>query len=85
MYPVAFVTTVQPWMLAWALTTSAFLTMSIIALWSRGKTVRQVVAGSLIAYPLVVLATCVVATVGTGWSIIDVEVIRVIPRTIEHD
>lgn len=84
MYPVAFVLTVQPWLLIWVLATSFFVTVSIIAVWSRGKTVREVIKRALITYPIVAALGAIAVTIATGWSVAEVETIRVVPHEVDY-
>ena len=82
MYPIAFVTTVQPWLAAWVLSISFFLTIGVVALLSRGRRRRQVIWMLALGYA----ATVVLVGLGT-WLLLDiqmvsVEVLSVEPRSI---
>ena len=82
MYPVAFVTTIQPWIALWVLVTSFFVTMAAVALASRGRTLKQLFWMSLLGYPAIVVAVGVGAALFTGWSMLQFEVVHVTPTAL---
>lgn len=77
MYPVAFVTTVQPYLLGWVLAIAFFITLAVVAALSRGRSWRQIVSW----FVLVFLGVGVVATLAVTYvvdiHVIEVEVVRV--------
>ncbi len=79
MYPVALITTIQPWVTAWVLAISFFVTMLIVALVAKHRTAKQVAAMALLGY----LATTIAVGVGTaqlsGLQMVTVEVVSVTP------
>ena len=80
MYPVAFVTTVQPYLLAWVLAISFFVTMALVALMSKGKTWKQIAWMSVLSYGVVSIVTLLATTYFLDIQVIDLETFWVQPR-----
>ena len=79
MYPVAFITTVQPWLTAWVLAISFFLTMLFVALLAKDRTPKQVVLMACVGYIVMVAVVGVGSTTLSGFQMVSVEVVSVSP------
>lgn len=85
MYPIAFITTIQPWLAAWVLSISFFLTMLFVALMSRGRTFKQVVALALVGYAAMTIVVGLGTSFFMGLKMVTVEVVSVSPRSLIDD
>lgn len=81
MYPVAFITTVQPWIAAWVLAISFFLTLLVVALVSRGRTARQVATMFALGYVATVIVVALTTSALLGFQAVQLEVVSVEPRS----
>ena len=74
--PVAVVTTLQPYLLAWVVGITFFVTLTLVAMISRGRTFKELAAIFVGCFLLLLTAT----TLSTRWvvdiQIVDVEIIR---------
>lgn len=82
MYPVAFITTVQPWVAVWVFAISFFITIMLVALLGRDRSARQLVLMTIVGY----IATTTVVGLGigllSGLQMVEVEVVSVTPRSL---
>ena len=82
MYPIAFVTTVQPWVTAWVVLIAFFLSMAGTALVSRGRSLRQVATMFVVGWCLLTVAVGVGTGFVAGLDFVTVEVVSVTPRSM---
>lgn len=80
MYPMAFVTTVQPYLFLWVLAISFFLTLTFVALVSKGKTWRAITATFLASYLVLTVVVTLCTTMLLDIQVMQVEVVWVEPR-----
>ena len=85
MYPVAFITTVQPWIAAWVLAISFFLTMLVVALIAKGRSPKQVAVMTGVGYVLMVVVVGAGTAFFSGLNMVTVEVVHVEPKVIFQD
>lgn len=77
MYPVALVTTLQPFLLGWVLAIAFFVTLAVVAALSRGRTWRQILAWFLLVYLGVAVSTTLAVTYVVDIHVVEIEVVRV--------
>lgn len=82
MYPVAFITTVQPWVAAWVLSISFFLTMLVVALLARERSIRQLLVMTVVAYVMITISVGLTTAMLSGLQMVDVEVVSVTPSRL---
>ena len=82
MYPVAFITTVQPWVAVWVLAISFFITIMVVALLGRDRPPRQLIAMALLGYVATVMAVGLGIGMLSGLEMVEVEVVSVSPRSL---
>ena len=80
MYPVALITTVQPWIAAWVMSLSFFLTLMIVALLAKDRTVRQLAMMAVVTYIAVIIAVGLGTAVISGFQMVEFEVVSVMPK-----
>ncbi len=81
MYPVAFVTTVQPYLLTWVIAISFFLCLAVVALMSKGKDWKQVLLMFGGGYVVTAVIVTLVSSMLLDIAIMQVEVVSVEPRS----
>lgn len=76
MKPVAVVTTIQPYLLAWVVAITFFVSLTLVAVISRGRSLKQFVGIFVVCFFVLLTAT----TLSTRWvvdiHVVDVEFIR---------
>lgn len=80
MYPMAFITTVQPYLFAWALAISFFLTITVVALLSRDKSWKQIAALAIGGYFVMTVIVTLCTSVFLDLQVMQVEMVWVEPR-----
>lgn len=80
MYPMAFITTVQPYLLAWVLAISFFITLAVAALLSRDKTWKQTAALAAGCFVVVAVIVGLCSSMVLDIHVMDVEMVWVPPR-----
>lgn len=85
MYPVAFVTTVQPYLFAWVLAISFFLSLTFVALVSRTRDWKQVLLTFAGTYAVMTVIVTLCTSVFLDIRVMDVEVVHVAPREAFDD
>ncbi len=73
--PVAVITTVQPILLMWVLAIAFFVTMTLVALFSKNRTWKEILIMFIVGYFGVVLVTLVSSELVVGVDVLQVELI----------
>jgi len=78
--PVAVITTIQPFLLFWAMSIAFFLTMTIVAIISKNKTWREVGLLFLVSYLVVISCTMLASEFVLGVEIFRMEIVTYDPQ-----
>ncbi len=81
MYPMAFITTIQPYLFGWVLAISFFITLAAVALLSRGKELKQIALLSVGCFVVVSVIVTLCTSMVLEIHVMEVEMVWVPPRT----
>lgn len=82
--PLAIITTVQPFLLFWTMAIAFFLTLTLVAVISKGRTWKEIGAIFALSYLVVVLLTLFTSEVIVGVDILRFESVTYNPyQTVE--
>lgn len=73
--PIALITTVQPYLLVWVLGITFFVTLTMVAIISRGRSWRQLITIFCVSFILLSLASIISTRFTADVQVIDVEII----------
>jgi hypothetical protein len=80
MYPMAFITTIQPYLFAWVMAISFFITLAVVALLSRRKTWKQTAALSVGCFVVISVIVALCTSMLLDIHVMEVEMVWVSPR-----
>lgn len=76
--PVALITTFQPYLMAWLLAISFFLTLTFVAVISKGRNWKELLAAFLLGYVVLILASIISTNFIADIQVVAFEVVSTV-------
>lgn len=77
--PVALITTFQPYLMAWLLAISFFLTMTFVAVISKGRNWKELLAAFVVGYFVLIVASIISTNFVADIQVVAFEVVSTVP------